>query len=140
MGCISTSCSRLEFRFSSLARCTPQPSLIYNRSLSSHLRTAPKPSGHCNFLFCLIRGCCPCVCFLDRCFHRPFGLCGLSLVDGLASLLTTRILDLEFFRGSLIADLCSCQPVTVDRREMTKKIANCQETNITNAGYSYDRN
>ena len=41
------------------------------------------------------------------------------LVNGLASLFATCILDLEIFRGSLILVFCSCQLVTVDKKDMT---------------------
>ena len=45
-------------------------------------------------------------------------------MTGLASLFATCILDLEISRGSLIVDFCSCQLVTVDKKDMTKE--NCE--------------
>ena len=64
--------------------------------------------------------------------------------EGISPLLTTRILVLDFFRGSRIADLRRCQPVTVDRKELRlavpKKIVNCHVTNINKRWIRYVRN
>ena len=60
--------------------------------------------------------------------------CLFSFGEGISSPLTTCTPALDFFRSSRFSDLCWCQPVTVDRRELrlavSEKIVNCHNPNI----------
>ena len=115
-----------------MRKCLPSVQIVLVKSEAMILNTFL-------FTFCLARSFDATPVLGDWVPRRPFvplfGFKGIRahaarmafaafLVNGLVPLITTCILELAIVRWSLIVNLRSFQPVTADKKNMTKKFEN----------------